>query len=499
MSSKFYITTAIDYVNGKPHLGHALEKIQADVIARWQRMQAKDVYFLTGVDENSLKNVQAAEKENLPTRELVDRNSAYFQELCDTLNISNNDFVRTVEDFHFKGSKKLWESCKKEDIYKKSYKGLYCVGCEAFLTDKDLVDGKCPEHQTEPETVEEENYFFKLSNYQKKLEKLIESDEYEVVPKSKKNEVLSFIKMGLEDFSISRSKERAKNWGVPVPGDERQVIYVWFDALANYITALGYGGEEKLMKQYWPADVHLIGKGIIRFHAIYWPAMLLSAGVPLPKKLMVHGYITIEGQKMSKSLGNVIDPQDMVTKYGVEPLRYYLLRDVPSLGDGDFSIRRLEERYNSDLANGLGNLLSRVVALCLKLDNLEDSTELKKASEKAWGSLEKAFEKLELNEALNAVWHLIAELDGYIEKNKPWELVKNDPEKAKKVLGSLAESLRQIAWLLIPFMPETADQIFGTLGLDPAKEKQKTLKEGREWSSVKELKLKKREGLFPRI
>ena len=360
---KFYITTSIPYVNANPHIGHALEFVQSDVLARYHRAKKEEVFFLTGADENSLKNVQAAEAQKVSTRELVDANTLKFIELTKALNISNDEFIRTVEERHFLGAQKLWSLCKKEDIYKKKYKGLYCVGCEQFYSEKELVNGKCPEHSKPLEIVEEENYFFKLSNYQKKLEKIISSDEYEIVPETKKNEVLSFIKMGLEDFSISRSKKRAKDWGVPVPGDSAQIMYVWFDALANYLTALDFGGDEKKFKKYWPADIHVVGKGIIRFHAVYWVAMLLSAGLKLPKKLFVHGYITIEGQKMSKSLGNVIDPNELAKKYGTDPVRYYLLRYIHPVQDSDFSIKKFEDAYTADLANGLGNLVSRVAGL----------------------------------------------------------------------------------------------------------------------------------------
>ena len=336
-NEKFYLTTAIPYVNAKPHIGFALELLQADVVARHHRQSGREVFFLTGADENSLKNVQAAEKAGMATREFVDQNTARFVELTKTLQVSNDGFIRTVDPKHFAGCQKLWQACKAEDIYKKSYTGLYCVGCEAFYLEGDLVDGKCPEHKIKPDRVEEENYFFKLSNYQQQLEQLIARDEYQVVPATRKNEVLSFIRMGLQDFSISRSRARAKDWGVPVPGDAEQVMYVWFDALSNYLTGIGYGSDDKQFNNYWPADLHVIGKGIIRFHAVYWPAMLLSAGIPPPKKLFVHGYINVAGQKMSKSLGTVVDPFDLVERYGAEAVRYFLLRYIHPVQDSDFS------------------------------------------------------------------------------------------------------------------------------------------------------------------
>ena len=288
MKNKFYITTAIDYVNAKPHIGHAVEKVQTDVLARWHRDILKDeTYFLTGSDENSLKNVQAAKKAGKPVEDFVAENVVYFQDLKEMLNLSNDQFIRTTEKKHFEGVQKIWSAFKKEDIYKKFYKGFYCVGCEEFKTEKDLIDGKCPEHLSVPELVEEENYFFKLSNYQKKLEELISQDIIQVAPGFRKNEVLSFVKQGLEDFSISRSVKRAENWGVPVPGDDSQIMYVWVDALSNYVTALDYAHDGELYRKFWEGDgerVHVIGKGILRFHSIYWPAMLLSAGLPVPTK-----------------------------------------------------------------------------------------------------------------------------------------------------------------------------------------------------------------------
>ena len=456
MPKKFYITTAIPYVNASPHIGFALELVQTDAVARFHRQKGDDTYFLTGTDENSLKNVQAAEKEGISTKELVDKTTKKYIDLTKVLNISNDDFIRTTEKKHFEGCQKLWLSCKKEDIYKKKYKGLYCVGCEVFYLEKDLIDGKCPEHQKAPEVVEEENYFFKLSNYQKLLERLIENNIYKVVPETRKNEVLSFIRMGLEDFSISRSKARAKGWGVPVPNDSDQIMYVWFDALSNYITALDFAKQGKLYKKYWPCDTHVVGKGIIRFHAIYWPAMLLSAKISLPKELFVHGYINIAGGKMSKSLGNVIDPFTLVEKYGVEPVRYYLLRYIHPIQDSDFSEEKFCEVYTADLANGLGNLVSRVAGL------IEQNSVIIKIKPQTSNlkEVEDFIENFQFDQAMKFIWDKIKELDVYVNDKAPWKLAKQKKtEELTEVLTHSAFGIFEIAKLLESFLPETAKKV----------------------------------------
>ncbi len=450
--NKFYITTAIPYVNADPHIGHALEFVQTDVLARYHRQKGEEVFFLTGADENSLKNVQSAEKANISIQDFVNQGSKRLIDLLEAYNISNDDFIKTSADFHKKAAQKLWSSCKKEDIYKKHYKGHYCVGCEAFVTEKDLVDGKCPEHHTKPEIVEEENYFFKLSNYQNKLYQLIESDEYQVIPSTRKNEVLSFIKMGLEDFSISRSVERAHNWGVVVPDDDSQIMYVWYDALSNYITGIDYLKEGDLYQKNWPADLHVIGKGISRFHAIYWPAMLMSAGLSLPKKLFVHGYINISGEKMSKSLGNVINPLELVNKYGTDPIRYYLLRHIHPFEDSDFSINNLEEVYNSDLANGIGNLVSRTA-------NMIEKNELNIKVKVLDFTENKFIEECKFHEALREINDLVRDTDQLIDQEKPWDLIKSDKTKAEKVLQEATDKILIIMNKLKPFLPETAKKI----------------------------------------
>ena len=452
MAGKFYLTTAIPYVNAEPHIGFALEIVQADVIARFQRLLGKDVFFLTGSDENSLKNVQAAEEQKISTQELVDRNSKKFKDLKKILNLSFDDFIKTTEKRHIEGAQKFWLNCKKEDIYKKKYKGLYCVGCEAFYNKRDFIDGKCPEHNTKPEIIEEENYFFKLSKYQDFLKDLISKDKIKITPKIRKNEVLAFIERGLEDFSISRSKKRVKNWGISVPNDPKQIIYCWFDALANYITALNWQNNGSLFKKYWPADIHFIGKGISRFHAIYWPAILKSAYLPLPKEIFVHGYITIDGEKISKSLGNTISPNKLVKKYSIDAVRYYLLREIPAYGDGDFSNQRFKEVYNADLANGLGNLIARVAKLCER-----SSFEFKESKIKIKENYKKDLNNFKFDSVIKNIWEEIRSLDHYLDKKEPWKI--REEKELKNVLQETIDNIRQIAYELQPFLPETSLKI----------------------------------------
>lgn len=488
LKKKFYITTAIDYVNGRPHIGHALEKVQADVIARWQRQQGREVRFLTGTDENALKNVHAAQEAGRDVKEFVAENASIFQELLGVFNISNDDFIRTsVEERHIKGAQKLWSSCRSEDIYKKKYKGLYCLGCEEFKLEKDLVSSECPEHPGKKlQEVEEENYFFRLSGYQDILLKLIEDGDIQIIPEGRKNETLGFIKSGLEDFSISRSSERAKHWGVEVPGDPDQVMYVWFDALSNYINALGYADNSQDFQLYWEQGetLHVIGKGINRFHAIYWPAMLLSAGIALPKKIFIHGYITVDGQKMSKTLGNVIDPFEIVEKYGTDPVRYYLLREISSWEDGDFSYKKFEERYNGDLANGLGNLVARIVALGAKAQpflrlQYDNQFLLIANISGIRNKYEKHMKDFRLNEALGDIWEIISIMDKWINDEKPWT---KNIEGSRAFIETAAHGLSEIAFLLEPFLPDTVKKIHERITINDT-----------------EIIIKKAGNLFPRL
>jgi methionyl-tRNA synthetase len=489
---KLFVTTAIDYVNAFPHAGHALEKIQADVISRYYRNLGDDVFFLTGTDENSLKNVQSAIKEGIATQALVDRNVKKFFELKEALNLSINDFIRTTEKRHILGVKKLWQACQK-DIYKKNYQGLYCVGCEEFYKESELINGLCPEHKAKPELVKEENYFFRLSKYQNKLKTLIESDKIEVIPLSRKNEVLSFIERGLEDICISRSADRAHHWGIDVPGDPSQKIWVWFDALSNYITSLGYAKNEKRFQEWWQENnniLHIIGKGILRFHAIYWPAMLLSAGLNLPRRIFIHGYLTFEGEKMAKSLGNVVDPFDLVEKYGRETIRYFFIREFSSFEDGNFSEKRIQERYNSDLAQGIGNLLSRILALGDKYHSPIPLkiNKLKAIVNEIGLTYYQGFSEFRLNEALAKVWDLINILNKFITDNKPWESLENNKSLFLEDLSTLILSLGKVALLLKPVMPETSEKLLKALQL-------KNLAET-DWPKGKVV-LKKSPALFP--
>lgn len=467
MNKKFYITTAIPYVNARPHLGHALEFVQADVVARYHRIKGDHTLLLTGSDDNAIKNVQAAEKAGIAIQDFVDANGALFRELADKLNITIDRFQKgSDKEHHYLSSQKLWKQCEDAgDIYKKSYEGLYCIGCELFYTREELNEnGECFVHPGRKlEVVSEENYFFRLSKYQKELIRLLESDTLKILPSSRKNEVLGFLREPLRDISISRSNARAKNWGVPVPRDATQRMYVWFDALNIYQSGVGFGWDEESYKKWWPADAHLIGKDIIRFHAVYWPAFLLSAKLEPPRTLLVHGFVTTDGQKMSKTLGNVIDPFEIAEKYGTDPVRYYLLREIPSGEDGDFSYKKLEDRYNGDLANGLGNLVARVAALGEKISPIQFDfkkdieKEIDAASDEVFAEYEKHVNEFKLNEALAAIWKLIAHADKYVNDKKPW-MIKN-PEELKPVILNASYLIGTITNLLQPFLLETSEKI----------------------------------------
>jgi methionyl-tRNA synthetase len=453
---KFYLTTAIPYVNGKPHLGHALEYFQADTVRNFHKMLGKDTLLLSGADENALKNVQAAEKVGMNTQDFLDTNSKIFKDAFADLGVHLDVFQRGSDTkAHWPGVQKLWKLCDENgDIYKKSYEGLYCVGCESFKTSEELTeDGLCPDHLKAPEKVQEENYFFRLSKYQSQLIELIESDKLSIIPKNKRAETLAFIKQGLEDFSISRSKERAQGVGVPVPGDNEQVMYVWFDALSIYITGVGFGQNEDWEK-WWPADLHIIGKDINRFHTIYWPAMLMSAQLPLPKQVLIHSFIMAPGgQKMSKTLGNVVDPFEMVEKFGLEPFRYYLLSQIPLADDGEASVERFKEVYAADLANGLGNLVARVAKLSENNSvSISPDTSLSFSAEVTTGIPDYRFA-----ETLGYIWNNLRDVDKQINTDEPWKIT--DENLVKGMLNRYIIAIRQAAYDLQPFLPETSKKI----------------------------------------
>jgi len=473
---KFYITTSLAYTNLAPHIGFALEVIQVDALARYHRFLGEDVFFLTGTDEHGQKIAKAAQEAGKEPKEFCDEISNEFRKLKEVLNLSNDDFIRTTDQRrHWPVVKKVWLKLKENgDIYKKKYKGLYCIGCEAFITKKDLVDGKCIHHQKKPEAVEEENYFFRLSKYSKKIEKTIEKDEIKIIPESRKKEMLNFVKQGLEDISFSRPRKDLK-WGIPVQDDNTQTIYVWADALTNYLSALDYNKNSNKFKKYWPADVHCLGKDIQKFHCLIWPGILLSLKLSLPKTIFVHGFITVSGQKMSKSLGNVIDPFELVRKYGADAVRYFLLREIPPTEDGDFTYQKFEGRYNSDLAKGLGNLVARVITLATKFkvksEKLKVAVKNQKVINDTWKRYRRALDEFKFNEALVSIWELISFCDKYIEKERPWEKSK----KQKEVIGNLLSTIGEIAKLLKPFLPETSEKI------------------------LKQIETKKSRPLFPRI
>lgn len=507
-NNTFYITTAIPYANDKPHLGHAIEFLYADVMARYERLIGNEVHFLSGTDEHGQKMLKTAKDAGKPVEEFAAEKSAIFQNLLDQWNISNDDFIRTTDERHIKGAQKIWKMVADNgDIYKKSYTGLYCYGCEAFKTEKDLVDGKCPLHNRVPDPVSEENYFFKLNNFAEPLKFLFEERKDFVVPENRGKEMLNIIKEGLEDVSISRSREKLP-WGIAVPGDETQVMYVWFDALTNYISALGYGEDEKLLKKFWPG-IHVIGKDINRFHSLLWPAMLMSAGLDVPRQIAVHGFIyAADGQKMSKTLGNVIDPMELSKEYPLEAIRYYLMREIPFDNDGNFSMKQLAERYGGDLANGIGNLCYRILTMIEKYsDNQVPKVEnvsrdfIDFLQKNIWPVYEKNMNEWRFDLALEAVWKFITFCDQQISDRQPWAMAKaGKTQEVNDLLYHLAEALRHIAVMIWPIMPETSEKIIVQLGLEVEKEFARPLSSLKEWVDLTVgNKINKGNPLFPRI
>jgi methionyl-tRNA synthetase len=446
---KVFLSTSIPYVNGKPHIGFAFEAVQSDIIARLLRRSGHSVYFTTGTDENALKNVESAEKAGQKVDGFVQKNASEFEKLCKSLNISNDTFIRTSSELHKKGAQKLWQLCKK-DIYKKTYSGLYCIGCETFYEESEFADNICPNHNRKLELIEEENYFFALSRYQSQIEDLLTHDKLVVMPTYRKDELLNFVRKGLRDFSISRPTQRMKGWGIPVPEDDSQRMYVWYDALSNYISALGFGDDNQRYQEYWEladARIHIIGKDIIKFHGIYWPAMLLSAGLPVPTHLFTHGFITVSGQKMSKSLGNVVDPFELIKKYGVDVIRYYMAHEVPAHDDGDFSDTRLVQIFNADLANELGNLISRSLAIASS-DNIQMPDDL--PMNMADGDYQFAFGYQNM---ISTIWQELRSLNKSFNEFSPWA---KDASSRKDFLITIINRLQAIAYDLENFLPDTA-------------------------------------------
>jgi methionyl-tRNA synthetase len=475
----FYLTTAIFYVNGAPHLGHAYEAIASDALARFKRLDGYDVMFLSGTDEYGEKNARTAAKEGIEPQAFVDRNAALFEEMTEYLDISNDDFLRTSQPRHHAAAQAIWKKLAEAgEIFRGNYEGWYSVRDEAYFTEDELTKGEggafFAPSGAEVEWVEEDSYFFRLSQWADKLLAHYEANPDFIQPPSRRNEVVSFVKTGLRDLSVSR---RRLKWGIPVPGDEEHVMYVWLDALTNYLTGVGYPDtESETFKRYWPADFHVIGKDIVRFHTVYWPAFLMAAGIELPKRVFCHGFLNIEGEKMSKSLGNVLAPRDMIGRYGLDQMRYFLLREVPFGQDGSFSHESIVNRTNSDLANDLGNLAQRILSMINKNcgGTVPEPGPLTEADmallDVALGALPAARDLLDadlaFHNALAAIWKVVGDANRYVDAQAPWELRKTDPDRMATVLYVVAETVRRLAILVQPFVPGSAAAMLDLLSVD---------------------------------
>jgi methionyl-tRNA synthetase len=513
--TKFYITTAISYPNGVPHIGHAYEAIATDAIARFERADGKDVYFLTGTDEHGLKMKQTATKEGLSPRELAERNSRRFREMVELLGLSNDDFIRTTEERHYKSSQEIWRRMEKAgDIFLKNYGGWYSVRDEAFYAESETVVGEDGVRRgpqgTPVEWTEEETYFFKLSAYQERLLEHYEKNPDFILPPERRNEVVSFVRGGLEDLSISRT---TLDWGIPVPrsgggaakSNAAHVMYVWVDALTNYITGVGFPDESDRLWHFWPADVHVIGKDILRFHAVYWPAFLMSAGIELPKRVFSHGFVLNRGEKMSKSTGNVVDPFDLVQLYGLDPLRYFFLREVNFGQDGNWSHEAIINRINADLANDLGNLAQRSLSMIAKncggkLPEPGELTETDKAilaaADALYAKAREAMDRQAVTRYLDAVWGVVADANRYFAGEEPWAKKKTDFKRMETILYVTAEVVRQVAVLAAPVMPQAAKKLLGLLGQPETAHTFKALGEAGRLKPGTELP--EPQGVFPR-
>lgn len=462
MNSNIYITTSIPYVNAPPHIGHAQEFVLADAVARLYRLAGHQVRLQTGTDENAFKNVVSAQLKTVDPLSFVTENATRFRDLGDRLQISYNQFIRTTEARHTRGVHLFWDLLKKEDLYVKSYRGLFCQGCEDFYLEKELVNGLCPDHKTQPQVIEEENTFFRLSSYQEKLEQLISSDRIRILPKFRKKEVLSFIKQGLQDISITRDASRSGGWGIQVPGTSNQVVYVWIDALINYLSGQGFGTNDQ-WKNTWNEEtkkIHVIGKNVWKFHAIYWPALLLSADLSLPDEILIHGFLTADGEKISKSLGNSIDPQKFIDSVGSDCLRQFLLTHLSLYQDADFSFNRLQSVYNDDFANTLGNLVSRIAAL---LKNADHGSFLPEA-QPARIALSEVLGDYDIGSFSRGLWDRLRKVNAEINQSKPWELIKNgDLSAVKSLLDQWTLELFEVTEYLSCLIPTSGGQVLRAL------------------------------------